>query len=487
MVSSYRRSSNGTTSSAIPWMMLVRITLLSVPMMFLFVLGLRNQGTVRQVYLIGAGAQLFLCFLGLLTRVFGRQPLASTILLLYGIGVAWIFLGPSNSDWVHHLAQAVLLVVPIGFLGAQSLLDLNVASLHRAKTLARRIAKRKDWPRKLDECRHVPEIKALRDALVMDASPALELLKHSRAQVRMAGLLALEFRKHWRKNQAEIVLQVALRAEQPELRAAALSALANVEDRYVIEALSEFLRDPAPQVRKAAMESLLWSTEARWSWIRHAVRRCLADRLCQKDGPLRHHGPLFSQMAIDDLTAWASESGLIGVRAAQSLAEHYSRALQESPELEIIEEIQAMVRNPRATAILRQELAQVLVQHNALEHDLLQQILQSGAPAPLRLLAAEKLLESGEEEAALSTLSELARLPNREIALATAEVVQRLLRIDLGLLAGQPLPQVQSRQAAEVSRRVMTWASEQAQEKAERPSQSVKSARNSEASGHVIL
>jgi hypothetical protein len=55
-------------------------------------------------------------------------------------------------------------------------------------------------------------------------------------------------------------------------------------------------------------------------------------------------------------------------------------------------------------------------------------------------------------------LRDLARLPNREIALATADVVQRRLGVDLGLGLGQPLPPVHSRQAAEIVRRVMAWA-----------------------------
>ena len=44
-------------------------------------------------------------------------------------------------------------------------------------------------------------------------------------------MAALDFRKHWRPGQAEVVLKLALRAEEPAVRAAALSALANLEDR----------------------------------------------------------------------------------------------------------------------------------------------------------------------------------------------------------------------------------------------------------------
>ena len=43
---------------------------------------------------------------------------------------------------------------------------------------------------------------------------------------------------------------------------------------------------------------------------------------------------------------------------------------------------------------------------------------------------------------------------------ASAAVVQRCLSVDLGLAIGQPLPAVNSRQAAEVTRRVMVWAAQ---------------------------
>ena len=44
--------------------------------------------------------------------------------------------------------------------------------------------------------------------------------------------------------------------------------------------------------------------------------------------------------------------------------------------------------------------------------------------------------------------------------LATADVIQRRLGVDLGLGLGQPMPQVHSRQAADITRRVMVWASQ---------------------------
>jgi hypothetical protein len=104
------------------------------------------------------------------------------------------------------------------------------------------------------------------------------------------------------------------------------------------------------------------------------------------------------------------------------------------------------------------ELARILKKDNLLPLELHEKLLDTSNPAPLRLIAAEALLAEGKHPRAVAALREVARLPNREIALATAEIVQRRLGVDLGLTLGQALPQVQTRQAADVTRRVMTWA-----------------------------
>src|SRR5438874_12708603 len=96
-----------------------------------------------------------------------------------------------------------------------------------------------------------------------------------------------------------------------------------------------------------------------------------------------------------------------------------------------------------------------------LERETLHGLLDPANPAPLRLIAVEALLADGSTSVeALTALRELARVPNREIALATADVVQRRLKVELGLAGGQPLPPVHSRQATEISRRVRSWAAQ---------------------------
>jgi hypothetical protein len=281
--------------------------------------------------------------------------------------------------------------------------------------------------------------------------------------VRIAALAALEFRQNWDRGQAELVLHVAQHAAEPPVRAAAITALANLDDRIMIEVLAEFLRDPSWEVRRAATEALLWDCERRWIWVRHAVRRCLGDPALQEDGALRSEGQPLTAEAVADLTAWAAEKGILGVRAALTLASHYGRCLSERSDPALVGELSRQLANPQTAPALRMELAGLLQQHQFLERGVLEKLIDPTNPAPLRLLAVEALLAEGDHPAAVAALHELARLPNREIALATADVVQRRLGVDLGLSPRQPLPPIHSRQAAEVTRRVMMWAQDDQQ------------------------
>src|SRR5215470_1170712 len=152
-----------------------------------------------------------------------------------------------------------------------------------------------------------------------------------------------------------MVLEVALRAEEPPVRAAAITALGNVDDRAVIETLAEFLRDPSWEVRRAATESLLWDTEHRWGWIRHAVRRTLGDPACQDDGPLHCDGQPLTVEAVADLTAWSAEKGAVGIRAAQTLGAHFTRVLSEGASPEVLDQLHRKLIDPHAPPSLRIE------------------------------------------------------------------------------------------------------------------------------------
>lgn len=441
-----------------------RLTALLLPAVLLFVSALRAPTESSLMLWLGTGFQVLVCMLNFSSTQGWRSPLGPSVITLYVIALGWLWLGSLNHrDWFPHLAQAVLLVVPLLVFAQQMLTESGASALRRSRLLCDRLANRKDWPSELTACRSLPEVKALREALHVDATPALNLLTHARAEVRIAALAALEFRQNWQRGQAELVLQVAQRAPEPEVRAAAITALANLEDRLLLEVLAEFLRDPSWDVRKAATEAMLWDSGRRWTWIRHAVRRCLGDPALQADGPLRYEGQPLTTEAVGDLTAWAAEKGVLGNRAALTLGLHYSRTLGERPDPELIAELRRQLANPRASAMLRIELANLLQNNKELDHDVLVKLLDPANPAPLRLLAAESLLAEEENPEAVAALHDLARLPNREIALATADVVQRRLNVDLGLVPRQPLPPIHSRQAAEVTRRVMLWAAQNGQ------------------------
>lgn len=442
------------------WIRLVRLFVLFVPMGLLLLVSLRVPADSTGILLLGA---LFLgaaCCLALWTSRAGREPASITVIMLYVIALSWLLMGAHDGeDWMIYLAQAILLVVPLGFFSLQCLRDSGATTLRRARQLAARLAARRDWPQDLLACRSLPEVKALREALHLDASPALELLTNPRTAVRIAALAALEFRPSWRPGQPQVVLQLARRAPEPEVRAAAVCALANVDDRLLIESLAELLRDSSALVRQTATEALLWNSE-RWHWIRDGVRHALADPACQEDGALRIGGNQLPPEAIDDLHAWATEKGVIPLRAALTLGVYYGQLLSEGSTPELVGKLRAQLTDRRTPPILRLELARLMNQYRELDVGDLRQLLESSMPAPVRLIAVEALLTQGQSPEAMAALHDLARLPNREIALSTADVIQRQLGLDLGLPREQPFPPVHSRTAAEVARRVLAWATQ---------------------------
>jgi hypothetical protein len=442
--------------------LLLRVIIMLLPAALLLVAVWRTMGQPQTLLVLGTAFQIIVCCLSFLSQRNWREPLGPAVITLYLIALGWLWLGAEHlDDWYPHFAQSILLIVPLTVFAVQTLMNSGAPALRRAQTLAHRLANRKDWPNDFSACRNLPEVKAFREALHLDASPALALLQHPRVAVRVAALAALEFRPNWRPGQAALVLQVAEKAAEPPVRAAAISALANVDDRPLVETIAEFLRDPSWEVRRAATEALFWDSERRWSWIRHAVRQNLADPAFQDDGPLECDGQLLPADAIEDLNAWAAEKGVLALRAAQTLGVHYKQALSEQQSDALMHALREKLADPHAPSALRIEIARLLQRLNKWDGNLLEKMLDLANPAPLRLMAAEALLQGGDHPRALAALYDIARLPNREIALATAEVAQRLLGVDLGLPIGQPVPAIHSRQAAEVTRRVMLWAAQQ--------------------------
>jgi HEAT repeat protein len=443
-------------------LLLCRVCLLLMPLTLLLICSVRGNSAVPRLLWLGTLFQLLACGLALFGRQGLREPTSAAILMLYAIALSWVVLGTTGTDdWFAHLVQAILLVVPLVHFAVQCLMETGAPALRRARRLAQRLGQRCDWPEQLHDCRLLPEVKALREALHVDAAPALALLSNPKPEVRVAALASLEFRQNWRAGQPQVVLQLAQRAIEPEVRAAAINALANVEDRLILEAVAEFLHDSSKLVRQTAAEALLWNTEKNWPWIRLTVRRALADPVAQDDGPLRHEGEPLTAEAVADLTAWTTEKGVQALRAALTLGCHYQRLLSLSTDTELVEKLRCQLADAHAPALLRLELARVLYTHRELDDDLLRQLIDSANPAPLRLIAVEALLDKGQSTEAIASLHELARMPNREIALGIAQVIQRRLSVDLGILRDRPLPPLHSREAAEIARRVLIWAAHQ--------------------------
>jgi hypothetical protein len=444
---------------------LTRIPLLIAPASLLLAAAQRAPEGQSLILWFGAAFQAIIAVMTLLSQRAWQQSIAPMVVTLYLTALSWLWFGDPVDDWVNHFGKAVLVVVPLSAFGYQSLRDSGALVLRRANMLAQRLADRQEWPGDLAAVRNLPEVKALRAALVYDAGPALVLLRHPRAEVRMAALAALEFRKEWRPGQAELVLQAAQSAELPTLRAAAVAALGNIENRELIEMVASFLHDNSREVRRSAIEALLWDCEKRWPWIRFHTRRFLADPLFSGDGPMIPDGQLLAPEAVKDLTGWCAEKGTISARASHTLAAHYNRLLSERPEAQVVAHLRSLLSDAHTPAVFRLELGRLLQLHQELDVPLLEKLADPANPGSLRLIACETVLAEHCDKPmlralAVNALKDLARLSNRELALATADVVQRRLGIDLGLGLGQPLPPLHSRQATDITRRVMRWANQ---------------------------
>ncbi len=443
---------------------MARLPILAVPALLLLAAASRAPEGHNLILWFGAAFQALISILTVLSHRTWRQSVAPMVVTLYLTALSWLWFGDAVDDWLNHFSKAVLVVAPLLAFGYQSLKESGALVLRRANMLAHRLATRLEWPADLRDVRNLPEVKALRASLI-DAGPALVLLRHPRPEVRLAGLAALEFRKEWGPGQAELVLQIAQSAEQPALRAAAVAALGNVENRELIEMVASFLHDNSREVRRAAIDALLWDCEKRWPSLRYQARRCLADPLFSGDGPMLPDGQLLSVEAVHDLTAWCAEKGHVSARAAATLAAHYNRLLSERPEAAVVANLRKLLADAHTPAVFRLELGRLLQIHQELDIGLLETLVDPANPGSLRLIACETILADHPDKPMLKTLAvsalkDLARLSNRELALATADVVQRRLGVDLGMGLGQPLPPLHSRQATDITRRVMHWANQ---------------------------
>jgi len=453
---------NSTTSDISPprtaWFLLVwGILVVFTPMVVLMAVAMHVGPS--PLLAGGVATQAFLAF-GLLHQV-GAARAAShkTASPVYLMAVLIIWMASQQSrDLFLQVCMFILVGVPLTLFLAQEFLFVAGGGARRARALVRRLAVKADWPRDLAACKTLPEVKALREALHDDAEPVFVLLMNPKPQVRIAALAALEFRPAWKKGQAETVLQAAKFAVEPPVRSTALMALANVEETHLLSAIANYMRDGSPEVRRATAEALLWNVESRWGAIRKEIHDAFADPRCQEDGSLPITSAL-PDLAKVDLTIWAGEPGSVGNRAIRTLLNHFRREVDQNLTGQLVEDLGRSIADSKIPSPLRVEYARLLVEKNVASATLWNRLLEGNQPSYIRLLAAGALLREGSHDAAMETLKEVARVPNREMVLQVATIVQKSLRIDMGLPLGGDLPDPQSKLAAEVARRVLDWSS----------------------------
>ena len=438
-----------------PW--IASLVLLFIPTLVLGALALRLEALPLAT---GAGVQLLFVFVFLRAHPIWRPPVSASVVVLYLIALGWAWLPTRGStDWAVHFGHGILLLGAVGLIALHDLTRTGAEPLRRANKWSRRIAHRMHWPLQLVDCRTIPEANALRGAITEEAGPALALLSDSRPQVLIAALGSLEYRAHWRPGEAELVLKIARKAHEPAVRAAAAYALAAVRTAELVEALGTFLRDPAPEVRYAAAEALLWGGDARWPMARESVRESLADKKFAEDGPLFLGAGRLPAAAIADLSTWAADSTPLSTRATQTLVEQFHRGLLDCDRPELASELAGQMLDSDTPPGLRIELAALLRDHHMLGPDLLDRLTNPDQPGPMRLFAAEVMLRANPNDPdGVDVLRGLARQTNRELAVQIGSILQNVLGLQLGMPHGGLLPAPNSKPAADVARRVMAWA-----------------------------
>src|SRR5207253_7447821 len=104
----------------------------------------------------------------------------------------------------------------------------------------------------------------------------------------------------------------------------------------------------------------------------------------------------FPGEAVADLTAWCSEKGVLAMRAAQTLAQHYHHTLSQKQDPTLVVQLRREVADVHVPPMLRLEIARVLQQFNELDEAAVKALMNPVTPASLRLIAVETLLARGE-------------------------------------------------------------------------------------------
>jgi hypothetical protein len=423
------------------------------------VMALLAQRTHSVEIAVGAGVQGLFMLVFLRVHPVWRPPVSVSVVVLYLIALAWSWVPlRASTDWVPHLVHGLLLFVAVMLLAMHDLTRTGAEPLRRANAWVQRIKARRHWPPQLADCRVLPEAIGLRNATVNEPGPALALLADPRPEVQTTALGALEHRPHWRPGEAEYVLKFGRASAEPAVRAAAAYALAGVCEPELVAGLAGFLRDPAPEVRMAAAESLMWEADARWAYARDGVREAMADHKLVEDGAMFLGMGRLPAAAVADMISWSAEHPPLAHRAILTLIEHYHADLSAGERPELASELAAMMLEADTSPALRVELAALLRDHHLLSPDLLDRLTNLDQPGPMRLFAAELMLRINPHDPdGIDVLRGLARQPNRELAVHVAAVLQNVLGLNVGLAEGE-LPAPNSKQASDLARRVLAWA-----------------------------
>ncbi|OWK37659.1 HEAT repeat domain-containing protein [Fimbriiglobus ruber] len=431
------------------------LVVLTAPAALLGVTAARYQSGVLAA---GAVAVLIIGLLFVRTRAAWRPPTSGTVILLYLMGLGWLWFATREyPDAFIRAARGAFVVAAVALAIGHDLVRTGLEPRRRAVKLCRRVLARVRWPQSSEEYANLPEVRALRGAVQDDPGPVLELLNDPRPEVRATALAALAGREYWRPGEAAAVAAATRDAIEPAVRITGLYALATATDPASVAVIAACLHDPIPEVRRAAGETVMTGGAPRWPLVRDGVRGALADSTLASDGALAGTAGRLPPIALCDLATWAVETEPLATRAVKTVIAHFGSLLCGGQRPELPAEIGAQILDPQTPPAMRVGLAGLLRGLGMLSPDLLDRMTDIDQPGPIRLLAAEEILtrEPGNQDA-VDVLRGLGRQSNRETALTIARLLQMHLGMPMGLPEGPIAPN--SKVAADTAKRVFQWA-----------------------------
>jgi hypothetical protein len=420
------------------------------------ILGLAAHRYQSGLLVFGAVAQLLGAALLIRNQSVWKPPTSSVTICLYLLALGWFWFATHESvDWFVLFGRGLFLIGSVGLLILHDMTRTGLEPRRRARVLCNRLLNRTRWPKEADEYIYLSEVWGLSRVVRDDPTLAFNLFKDARAEVQLAALKALQNRTFWRWDEAAVVLGVAKKTTNPDVRASALTAISTADNIDVSLGIIEYLKDPFLEVRTAACEALLAGGARRWAMVRNGFRNVMADPSFLTDGALPGAAGKLPAIAVCDLTAWSLERPPLSERTTRTLLAHHEMVLHAQTDPALASELGRQVTDPETPPMLRVELATLLRNQDLLPSDLLDRMTDPVQPSPIRLIAVETMLSAQPMDTeALSVLRGLGRQPNRETALAIARILQRHCQLDFGLPNGELNPKI----AAEVTHRVNQWA-----------------------------